>query len=113
MTESQAHTMDLKPQGNNIYKGSITITEDFVNGTYSAGWCNLVDIHSNGSTDYSFDQKYPDLYFCVTGAEEDNEAPVIQSITIDKHDVTAGDTVTVTAVITDESGIKDFPYIGF
>ena len=113
MTESQVHTMDLKPQENNIYKGSITITEDFVNGTYPAKWCNLEDIHSNGSTDYSFAQKYPDLYFSVTGAQEDNKAPVIQSITIDKHDVTAGDTVTVTAVITDESGVKNFPYIGF
>ena len=113
MTESQVHTMDLKPQGNNIYKGSITITKDFVNGTYPAKWCNLEDIHSNGSTDYSFAQKYPDLYFSVTGAQEDNKAPIIQSITIDKHDVTAGDTVTVTATITDESGIKNFPYIGF
>lgn len=43
----------------------------------------------------------------------DVEPPIIQSFSIDKHSVLPGDTVTVTAVLTDESGIGQYFYIGF
>ncbi|MDZ5584588.1 hypothetical protein [Enterococcus cecorum] len=39
-------------------------------------------------------------------AAEDNQPPVVESISIDKKEVTVGDTVTITAKVSDESGIK-------
>ena len=40
-------------------------------------------------------------------AAEDNQPPIVESISIDKKDVTVGDTVTITAIISDASKIKD------
>lgn len=39
-------------------------------------------------------------------AAEDNQPPVVESISIDKREVTVGDTVTITAKVSDESKIK-------
>ena len=43
----------------------------------------------------------------IIHAAEDNQPPVVESISIDKKDVTVGDTVTITAKISDASKIKD------
>ena len=37
----------------------------------------------------------------------DKEAPVVESLSLDKKNVTVGDVVTVTMVVTDQSGVKD------
>ncbi|MEQ3458857.1 hypothetical protein [Enterococcus cecorum] len=49
---------------------------------------------------------YNDIYFTVHNVNNDNNQPVVESISIDKTEVTLGDTVTITAKVSDESGIK-------
>ena len=80
-------------------------------------WLMVYDVHDNGKA-YKFqsisDPYYnPDLKFVVSGAQTDNAAPVVESIELDKTDVTVGDVVTITVKITDESGVKGTPSIGY
>ena len=83
------------------YKQSFTITEKFINGTYTL--TNFIVEDILGNTAYP---TYNDIYFTVHNTNNDNNPPVVESISIDKREVTVGDTVTITAKVSDESGIK-------
>ena len=115
--DSATYAAELISRGNDIYKGTITVTEDFVNGEYPAKWLRVYDLYGNTKL-YNFQNAYdpcynPELKFVVDGAQTDNTAPVLENIEIDKKEVTAGDVITITAKITDESGLKENPRIAF
>ena len=50
---------------------------------------------------------YSDVKFTVIGSNSDTEPPVVESLTVDKTEVTVGDTVTFTLIASDESGIRE------
>ena len=83
------------------YQHSFTINEEFINGTYKLKQFLIEDILGNNAY-----PKYDDIYFTVHNVNNDNNPPVVESISINKREVTSGDTVTITVKISDESGIK-------
>ena len=85
------------------YQQSFTISENYINGTYRLGNFIIEDILGNKAY-----PTYNDIYFTVHNVNNDNNPPVVESISIDKTEVTLGDTVTITAKVSDESGIKSF-----
>ena len=88
---------------NHTFKLSFTITDNFINGTYKLSYLHVSD--DLGNQTYANIGK--NVYFSVSEANNDNTPPVVESISIDKKDVTVGDTVTITAKISDASKIKD------
>ncbi|XBG90399.1 hypothetical protein V4S38_10260 [Enterococcus cecorum] len=93
----------LTSDDNHTFKLSFTITDNFINGTYKLSYLVASDALSNET----YANIGNDIYFSVSEARNDNNPPVVESISIDKKDVTVGDTVTITAIISDASKIKD------
>ena len=88
-----------------LYHGVISIDSTFVSGkcTISSVW--VEDASDNEVRLYNPEEVYPDIYFNVIGGADDTVAPVINDISIDKHEVTVGDKVNITMSITDDSKI--------
>lgn len=86
-----------------LYEYQFKITDEIPNGRYRLSYITVYD-KENPSTDAS---NFGEDYFTVTGTKADSEAPVIDagSLTFDKTQVKAGDTVKATLKATDNVGI--------
>ena len=86
-----------------LYEYQFKITDEIPNGRYRLSYISVYD-KENPTTDAS---DFGEDYFTVTGTKADSEAPVIDagSLTFDKTQVKAGDTVKATLKATDNVGI--------
>ncbi|MBR2067485.1 MAG: Ig-like domain-containing protein, partial [Solobacterium sp.] len=84
----------------NTYIGKLTVDENWVNGTYHLGLLSGKDIYGNwghkGNLAASFQ---------IVGCRSDRKAPIIDSLTTDKTTYGVGETITLTMVAHDDSGI--------
>ena len=100
------HNVFLENVGENIYSGTLEITDSFVSGTYSISRISIEDYAGNYASPYS------DATFTVSNsnstiviAPDDTTAPELVSFTLDKTNVKVGDVITFTAEIKDSSTI--------
>ncbi len=94
-------TVYLTKQEDGIFQGSIKVTDDFYAGWYEFFYAVVYDTVGNVRKVDGYDN----VHFKVNGGITDVTGPTVESITIDKTEVSVGDTITVTMRATDESGI--------
>ena len=100
------HNVYLDHVGGNTYTGTLTITDTFVNGTYSISRISIQDYAENYADASS------NVVFVVDDSDsdivldpDDTTAPELASFTLDKTNVKVGDVITFTAEIIDSSTI--------
>jgi len=95
----------LSSNGNGTYSGKLDITASSINGDYNLSYISLTDSLGNEMDAFCSATDYPNTKFKVINCVDDIFPPVVNTVSIDKHIVTVGDTVTITVAASDDHKI--------
>ncbi|MDQ1143744.1 hypothetical protein QE429_000571 [Bacillus sp. SORGH_AS 510] len=88
------------------FEGWISIPSDFAAGVYQVSYIDIWDTSNNQTAIFQSD-KFDNASFTVSGTSgADITKPVFESLSVDKKEAGPGDTVNVSAKVTDDVGIK-------
>ena len=103
-TNARTATIELKRQADGTFSGETTVTDRWTNSGDSKEGKSHHNLRVYASDEFGNDTEgnLPLVgKIRIIGSKEDNDGPVLNSVTIDKTDARPGDTITITANITD------------
>lgn len=98
--------IEMNKTGEGVFKGDLTVTNNFLNGIFKGDWVSFV---ISGGAEFDEDllenHNLSEINFTVSGASDDNTAPVLKSLSFDKNTISPGEKITITAEIEEENPV--------